>query len=98
MLRTFFPIKEVVFHLTGNPRQANEITMEVEGQVRKITLGPSEKGDLRFPVDDGFKIRVSHQYNIKLRAAKGASPYYEDRKSPDRRWLGVFFLPEVVRR
>ena len=98
MLRTFFPIKEVIFHLVGNARQANEITLEVEGQVRKTTLGPSEKGELRFPVDDGFKIRESHQYRIKLRAAKGATPYYEDRRSTDRRWLGVFFLPEVVRR
>jgi hypothetical protein len=98
MLRTFFPIQEVVFHLTGNPRQANEITMSVEGKTRKITLGPSEKADLRFPVDDGFQIRVSHQYRIKLRAAKGATPYIENRRSTDPRWLGVFFLPEVVGR
>jgi hypothetical protein len=98
MLRTFFPVKEVSFHLTGNLRQANEITMEVEGTTRKVVLGVSENATLTFPVGDGFTIRQSHQYRIKLRASKGATPYYEDRKSGDRRWLGVFFTPEVVRR
>ncbi len=98
MLRTFIPIKEVRFHLTGSLRQANEITVSVEGRTQKVTLGPGEKAILDFPVDDGFMIRQSHQYRIKLRASKGATPYFEDRKSGDRRWLGVLFLPEVVGR
>jgi hypothetical protein len=98
MLRTFFPVKEVRFHLTGNLRQSNAVTMEVDGRRQTAVLGPGEQATLTFPVGEGFTIRESHQYRIKIGAAKGAFPYFEDRKSTDRRWLGVFFTPEVVGR
>jgi len=98
MLRTFFPAKEVRLHITGNIRQANTVTVEVEGRKQTVVLGPSEKTTLAFPVGDGFTLLLSHQYRIKIRAEKGAFPYYEDRRSTDRRWLGVFFAPEIVGR
>jgi len=98
MLRTFFPVRMVSFRLTGNARRANEITVSVEGRTQRVVLGPGEQARLDFPVDDGFMIRESHQYRVKIRAAKGATPYFEDRRSADRRWLGVLFLPEVAAR
>ena len=33
----------------------------------------------------------SHMYRIKVKAAKGASPYFENEKSDEKRRLGVFF-------
>ena len=98
MLRTFFPAKEVRLHLTGNLRQANKVTVGVEGKTKTVVLGPGERATLTFPVGDGFTIRASHQYRMSIRADKGAFPYYEDRKSGDRRWIGVFFTPEVIGR
>jgi hypothetical protein len=63
-----------------------------------VVLGPGERATLTFPVGDGFTIRASRQYRMSIRADKGAFPYYEDRKSSDRRWIGVFFTPEVIGR
>jgi len=97
ILRTFFPAKEVVFHLLNNPRLENEITVTVEGTTKKITLGPNQRADLRFQVGQGYKVLGSHQYRVKVKAAKGSMPYYEVETSLERRWLGVFFEPEVLR-
>lgn len=98
ILRTFFPVREVVFHLLNNPRLENEITVTVEGTTRRIRLGPEEREDLRFPVGDGYRILASHQYRIKVRAAKGSTPYFEQSSGKERRWLGVFFELEVIAR
>jgi hypothetical protein len=96
VLRTFFPVKEVVFHLQNNPRLSNEITVSVDGRVQRIVLGSKQNGDLRFSGGNGFQVRQSHQYRIKVQAAKGSMPYYESRESDERRWLGVFFELELV--
>ena len=96
ILRTFFPVKEVVFHLLNNPRLENEITVTVEGTTKKITLGPNQRADLRFQVGQGYKVLGSHQYRVKVKAAKGSMPYYEGETSLERRWLGVFLEPEVL--
>jgi hypothetical protein len=98
ILRTFFPAREIVFHLLNNPRLDNEIAVTVEGTTRRIRLGPSQRGELRFPVGDGYQILSSHQYRIKARAAKGSTPYFEQSGSLERRWLGVFFELEVAAR
>ncbi len=98
MLRTFFPAKEIVFHLLSNPRQENEITVTVEGRTQRVRMGTNERTDLRFPVGNGYQILASHQYRIKVRAAKGSTPFFEQSASDERRWLGVFFELEVVAR
>lgn len=96
VLRTFFPVREVVFHLLSNPRLSNKITVTVDGKTQRITLGANEKALLRFPVGNGFQDRQSHCYRLKIKAEKGSSPYYENEASQETRWLGVFFELEVI--
>jgi hypothetical protein len=98
VLRTFFAVKEIVFHLQNNVRSSNEIKISLDGKTQKIILDSKQEGTLRFPVGDGFQVRISHQYRFKIRAAKGSIPYYENRSSEERRWLGVFFELEIVLR
>jgi hypothetical protein len=70
----------------------------VEGKTRRIRLGPEQWGELRFPVGNGYQILASHQYRIKVKAAKGSTPYFEQGASAERRRLGVFFELEIVPR
>jgi len=98
ILRTFFPVKEVVVHLLNNPRLSNEIAVAVEGKTQKVTLGPKQNGTLRFSTANGFQIGDSHQYRLKIKAAKGSRPFYESESSLEKRWLGVFFELELIPR
>lgn len=96
ILRTAFAVQEVVVHLLNNPRQGNEITVALDGQVQTIVLEPLEKGVLRFRPGNGFQIKHSHQYRFKVRAAKGSIPFHENRTSDEQRHLGVFFELEII--
>ena len=96
ILRTFFPAKELILHLLNNPRFENKITVTVEGKTQTVSLGSNQKADLRFRLGRGYRIVGAYQYRIKIRAAKGSKPYYENESGLDRRWLGVFFEPEVL--
>ncbi|OGD18237.1 MAG: hypothetical protein A2Y69_01465 [Candidatus Aminicenantes bacterium RBG_13_59_9] len=82
--------------LLNNPRSNNEITVKVEGRTQKTILQPKQWGTLRFPVGNGFQVEQRFHYRIKIRAAKGAIPYYEDPASLERRYLGVFFELDLV--
>jgi hypothetical protein len=81
----------ITVKLLNNPRLKNEITVTVDGKTQRLALGPSQWGTLRFPVGDGYTVEESHMYRIKVKAAKGASPYFENEKSDEKRRLGVFF-------
>jgi hypothetical protein len=96
VLRTFFPVGEVVVHLLNNPRQDNMITVKLDGKTQRVLLQSMERGTLRFPVGDGFRISESHQYRFKVRAAKGSIPYHEDAGSDEKRHLGVYFELELI--
>ncbi len=98
VLRTAFPVREIIVHLLNNPRSGNTISVTVEGRTQKTVLGPLEKTDLRFTPGNGFQIQHSHQFRLKIRAAKGSIPYYESRQSDELRDIGVFFKLEVVAR
>jgi hypothetical protein len=96
VLKTYYPLKNIVFHLLNNPRAKNEISVRVDGQINRITLRSQQKGTLNFPVGNGFQIEGSHLYHIKIRAAKGSIPYFENQASQERRYLGVFFEMELI--
>lgn len=96
ILKTYYPLREIRVKLLNNPRSNNEITVKVEGQKRKIVLQSRQWGELRFAVGNGFKMQERYHYRMKIRAAKGAIPYYEDPGSLERRYLGVFFELELV--
>ncbi len=98
IIKTYFPVQEIVFRLLNNPRNSNEITVAVDGQVRKITLDSKEWGTLRFPVRKEFKIKDLHYHRIKIKADKGATSYFEIESSREKRFLGVFFELEVIPR
>ncbi len=96
ILKTWFPVKKLIFHLHNNPRLRNEITVKVERQKQKITIPKKQWGTLEFPVGKGFHMKATHLYRIKIRASKGSIPYYEDERSDERRYLGVFFEIEII--
>ncbi len=96
VLRTFFPVREVIVRLQNNPRQDNEITVRLDGQTQRILLQPMQKGELRFAVGGGFRISQSHQYRFKVRASKGSIPYHEIPGSDEKRHLGVYFELELI--
>lgn len=98
ILKTYFPVKELVVRLLNNPRRANEISVSVDGQVQRITLGSKEWGMLRFPAGNEFKIKDLHYHRLKIKAAKGAISYFEIESSREKRFLGVFFELEVIPR
>lgn len=96
ILKTYYPLKEIVVHLLNNPRMNNEIKVMVEGQKKKVTLQSRQRATLRFPVGRGFQIKASHLYRLKIKASKGSIPYFEDPTSNERRVLGVFFELELI--
>jgi hypothetical protein len=96
ILKTYYPLREIGVRLLNNPRSNNQITVKVEGQKQKIVLQSKQWGTLRFPVGNGFKMEERYHYRMKIKAAKGAIPYYEDPASLERRYLGVFFELELV--
>jgi hypothetical protein len=96
ILKTYYPLREVGVRLLNNPRSNNEIAVKVEGRKQKIILQSKQWGTLRFPVGNGFQVEQRYHYHIKIKAAKGAIPYYEDPMSLERRYLGVFFELDLV--
>lgn len=96
ILKTYYPLKEIVVHLLNNPRMNNEIKVMVEGKKQKVSLQSKQRATLRFPVGRGFQIKASHLYRLKIKASKGSIPYFEDPTSDERRVLGVFFELELI--
>jgi hypothetical protein len=96
ILKTYYPVKRLDFHLLNNPRMRNEITVQVGKQKKRITLGTKQRGTLSFSPVKPFKIKALHLYRIKIGASKGSIPYYETETSKERRFLGVFFEIDIV--
>jgi len=96
ILKTWFPVKKLIFHLHNNPRMRNDITVKVGRQKKIITLPKNQWGTLEFPVKKGFHMKATHLFKIKVKASKGSIPYYEDTTSRERRFLGVFFELEII--
>ena len=98
VLKTYFPVKEIVVRLLNNPRKNNLITVTVEGQTKTITLQEKEAGSLIFRVGNGFTIKSAHLYKIRVKAAKSSIPYFESEGNKERRNLGVFFGLDFIPR
>jgi hypothetical protein len=91
ILKTYFPVREIVVRLVNGPRRANRITVTVEGRTKTVTLGEKQSGYLAFRVGHGFTIKEAHLYRIQIRSAKFSIPALEGEGSQDHRNLGVFF-------
>ncbi len=96
ILKTYYPVERLDFHLLNNPRMRNEITVRVGRQKKRITLGTKQRGTLSFSPVKAFRIESLYLYRIKIRASKGAIPYYESEENKERRYLGVFFEIGIV--
>jgi hypothetical protein len=96
ILKTYYPVKRLDFHLLNNPRMRNEITVQVGRQKKKITLGTKQRGTLSFSPVKAFNIKSLYLYKIKIGASKGSIPYFESEASRERRFLGVFFEIDIV--
>jgi hypothetical protein len=96
ILKTYYPVKRLDFHLLNNPRMRNEITVQVGRQKKRITLGTKQRGTLSFSPVKAFKIEALHLYRIKIGASKGSIPYYELETSREKRYLGVFFEIDII--
>jgi len=96
ILKTYYPVKRLDFHLLNNPRMRNEITVRVGQKKKRITLGTKQRGTLSFFPVKAFKIESLYLYRIKIGASKGAIPYYESEESKERRFLGVFFEIDII--
>lgn len=98
ILKTYFPVKEIVIRLTNNVRRDNTVRVRVGRKSKKIVMQSREKRELVFPVGTGFRIGHNHHHRIKIGAALGSIPYFEDERSSERRNLGVFFEFELIPR
>lgn len=98
ILRTYFPVKEVVVRLTNGPRRDNRVAVTVDGRTQTLTLQDKQAGTLRFPVGPGFVIKQTHLFKMKVRSSKYAIPYFEGESSSDHRNLGVFFGLDLIPR
>jgi len=96
ILKTYYPVERLDFHLLNNPRMRNEITVQVGKQKKRITFGTKQRGTLSFSPVKAFKIKSLHLYRIKISASKGSIPYYESEQSKEKRFLGVFFEIDIV--
>ena len=96
ILKTQYPVSAIVFHLTNNPRRDNRITVRVDGRKRMLVLQSGESATLEFPVKTGFKIESNWLHRVRIGAAKGSRPYFEEEQGTERRDLGVFFEVEFI--
>ena len=96
ILKTYYPVKELRFNLLNNPRLHNEIKVRVGARTQRISLGKNQRGTLIFPVKRAFKMKMIHLYKIRIKAARGVIPFFEEHDVEERRFLGVFFGVEIV--
>ncbi len=96
VLKTYYPLQEIVVHLLNNPRNRNRIRVRMGGKTQTTELMSMQWGTLRFPASGGFKMKGVHLYHIKIKAQKGSIPYFEGKTSEERRYLGVFFELELI--
>jgi hypothetical protein len=96
ILKTQYPVGAIVFHLTNNPRRDNRITVRVDSRKRTLVLQSGESTTLDFPVKTGFKIESNWLHRVRIGAAKGSRPYFEEEQGTERRDLGVFFEVEFI--
>jgi hypothetical protein len=96
ILKTYYPVERLDFHILNNPRMRNDITVQVGKRKKRITLGTKQRGTLSFSPVKPFKIKALHLYRIKIKASKGSIPYFEMETSRERRFLGAFFEIDIV--
>jgi hypothetical protein len=97
ILKTFYPIETITFRLLNNPRMSNTITVRFAGETQKITLSSLQRGDLTFTPERVFKMNQwIHLYRLSVKAEKGSIPHFEQERSEEKRYLGVFFELDIV--
>jgi|Deesub1362B_J571_1020462.scaffolds.fasta_scaffold00769_2 hypothetical protein len=96
LMRTFRPIKKIIVKVTNNGRLKNKAIIKIDGRKKVINLSGKEQKEVEFNVGPGFKFGGSYIYHLKIKSMKGAIPYFESKKSNDRRFLGVFVEISII--
>ena len=96
ILKTYYPVRELVFQVLNNPRPSNRITVQVGGQKKAVTLGSRQRATLTFSQLKAFRIESLYLFKIKVKADKDSIPSFESGGSSDRRHLGVYFELEII--
>lgn len=98
VLKTFYPIKQVTFHLRNNPRYSNKIKVWFAGENKSIPLTKLQTGSLTFTPKKVFKMnKWIHLYKLSIKAQKGSIPYLEIEEAKEHRYLGVYFELEIIK-
>jgi hypothetical protein len=98
VLKTFYPIKKITFHLRNNPRYSNKIKVWFAGETNSITLTKLQTGSLTFTPKKVFKMnKWIHLYKLSIKAQKGSIPYLEIEEAKEHRYLGVYFELEIIK-
>ncbi len=97
ILKTYYPIKEIAFHIRNNLRMKNEVTVRFAGETKKTSFGKLQWTTLTFTPKKVFQMNQwIHLYKLSVQASKGAVPHFEQNQSDERRFLGVFFEVEIT--
>jgi len=97
ILRTYYPIKEITFHILNNPRRQNEVSVRFCGEKKKIILGHKERGSVSFTPKRFFRMNQwIHVYKLSIKSDKGSIPHFEVNESDEKRYLGVYFEVDII--
>jgi hypothetical protein len=98
VLKTFYPIRKITFHLRNNPRYLNKIRVWFAGETKSIALTKLQTGTLSFTPKKVFKMnKWIHLYKLSIQVQKGSIPYLEKEEAKERRNLGVYFELEITK-
>jgi len=71
ILKTYYPIKEITFHILNNPRRQNEVSVRFCGEKKKIILGYKEWGSVSFIPKRFFRMNQwIHVYKLSIKSHK----------------------------
>lgn len=97
IMKTWYPIKKITFHLLSNPRMKNAITIRFAGEKQTVELGSKARTSVSFSPRRVFRMNEwIHLYRLSVKAEKGSIPHFEEEKSDERRYLGVYFEIEII--
>ncbi len=97
IIKTWYPIKKITFHLLNNPRMKNSVTVNFVGEKQTIELGHKARASLTFTPRRVFRMNEwIHLYRLSIQAEKGSIPHLEEDESDERRYLGIYFEVEII--
>lgn len=82
------PVKKFVVTLRNSPVK-NRAFFQVEHKKEWIGIGPGLTKVLHFDNIAGLKVKKGYLYHIKAKSERAYCPFFAEKGSEDRRWLGI---------